>query len=119
MGERVVDAAKAIRPYLPDMLGEDAERFDLLVSGLLAQAEADPDETALRLEQLLSMPPVTARWLERVLADDQLRPPELQQHPQLGRFECPGKDFVWYPRIVGQRAPICPTHGRPLRGAAS
>ena len=116
----LLDAARAIRPYLPSLLDEsaaaevDSSLAALLASGgtedaVLAELEgheATAEWTAAFLEH--GAPPELAVVRERDFT-------ELAGHGEPVRapkYICPEGDFVWYRHAVGQQPPRCPTHGK-------
>jgi hypothetical protein len=127
----ILEAARAIRPYLPGLLvtKTDAERLDRDLAELLARSRRGEDVEGL-VEASLRQRRATFNWTAGFL--EMGRPPrmaavdaersEYAELPGAGdptradRFVCPEGDYVWYRRAVGQVAPACPTHG-PLRPA--
>ncbi|MFF3913984.1 hypothetical protein ACFYZB_10935 [Streptomyces sp. NPDC001852] len=124
----ILDAARAIRPYLPDLLSfapELATRIDDELARLL-QKGAGPDSADL-VRGVLEGNPVTEVWVSQFLEFDV--PPEFVPGGTRGsvtpgpagdgetlrpgpKFVCPvGGDFVWWRRHVGQDVPRCATHG--------
>jgi hypothetical protein len=120
---RILAAARLIRSYLGELLSAgEAETFDQLVARQLGSDVPD-EEKAQRVKTVLDSRPSTAAWLDIVVADDGLRPPELQEwesrqiEPVSGqlpvpamRYVCPQGDFDRYLRSVGQEPGRCPTH---------
>lgn len=127
--EGVLEAARAIRPYLRDLVGPaEAGTFDRRIADLLT-GPADVAATVAALRALLAGHEDTAWFLGRVLADRPLyRPPYQQSVPQrdisrpagdpgaigADRYVCPAGDYVWYRPDVGTRVPNCPDHGAAL-----
>jgi hypothetical protein len=125
--EGVLEAARAIRPYL-DRLVESPDataELDRQLAGELGQV-SDPSATARRLRILLEQHEDTAWFLDKVLADaPDHRPPYHQpgyrtrgSASPLGdptpvaaaRYNCPVRgDYVWYRPDVGTPVPRCPT----------
>lgn len=118
----VLEAARAIRPYLSDFL-------DPALAGTLdrriANQLADPAASVTELRSLLEEQEDTAWFLRRVLSDKWHRPP-YQQPPgvrdpvspggdpaliEADRYSCPRGDYVRYRPEVGSAVPDCPTHG--------
>ena len=115
--EDILAAARAIRPYLPELLAEhaaaraDARLAELLErgdeAGIVDEFEGDEnvrDWAAGFLEH--GMPPDIAAREERSFQlapgyGDAVRIPE---------FACPRGDYTWYRHAVGQTPPKCPTH---------
>ena len=125
----VLDAARAVRPYLPELVGaECAADIDARVAGLIDRASAGVDPTVDLLAALEAddrvrdwvagylwhgMPPDLAVDIERNLA----RPPgagqPLDAAPE--RFECPiGHDYTRFRRLAAQDMGSCPTHDAAL-----
>jgi hypothetical protein len=122
----IVQAARAIRPYLGNLLADDAEDFDRRVSVHLNSIEDDGREA--RLSQLLASRPETQQWTARFLelggppqvyADqERVIPGTLGIGPDapipVQVFECPHGDCTWYQPRVGAEPPTCPDHGKLL-----
>jgi hypothetical protein len=121
--EDIVDVAKKIRPYLLDLMGEEAAECDRTIAGLLAEA-LDGHDVTDRLTDVLTQSRTTHAWAARVLENDRHLPPEISQARERGyqplpgrgeafdaeKFECPSGDYVWYRMSVGDPIPACPTH---------
>jgi len=124
----VLEAARAIRPYLSELTGPAAARHDARLATLLADALAGHDVVG-ELRSVLEADDAMAAFLEEVLDDaPEFRPPDVQagfgearrnmQVPpgaigpiaDAGRHLCPRGDYVWYRRAVGAPVPLCPTH---------
>ena len=128
----VLEAARAIRPYLGDLVGAAlASAIDDRIAGEF-NSPSNPAETVSRLRALLEEHEDTAWFLTRVLADPALhRPPYLQQIRHRGiispagdpylvaadRFVCSRGDYVWYRPEIGTPVPACPTHHLALIGS--
>jgi hypothetical protein len=128
--EDLHEIARTIRPYLSELVGEQATPYDQQIARLLALAKtgADIDQ---ELSEVLSRSPAIRAWVARTLEDDLHRPPDLQPPGEstatrgtlgyqalLGsgspvaadKFCCPQGDMVWWRRSVGQDIPVCPDH---------
>jgi len=125
--EGVLEAARAIRPYL-DRLVESADAaadLDRQLAGELGQV-SDASASARRLRILLEQHEDTAWFLDRVLADaPDYRPPYHQPgHRTRGiaspagevmpiaaaQYNCPVcGNYVWYRPDVGTPVPRCRT----------
>jgi hypothetical protein len=126
MDDDLLDACRTIRPYLEELVGDEAASYDRQIARLLADAQAgahvDDELSAvlLRSEAIHS-------WVAKVLEDELHRPPDLQPTSELGnegyqplggtpsptaadKFCCREGDFVWWRRSVGASMPDCPTH---------
>lgn len=120
-------AARAIRVYLPDLIGAiEAQQMDTALAGILNADPADPDATQ-QLRVLLESTEATAAFLDGVLADrPQYRPLRVRVGGVRGytgppgnpdpafpdRYICPvNNDFVWYRNPPNATIPPCPSHG--------
>jgi hypothetical protein len=130
----IVGAARAVRPYLPELVGPAAAELDGKVARLLnGGPEGVPDPVAL--PHLLDATAATHVFLQAVLADaPHYRPPAVQldtrragyQEPpgelnpvlHLGIYVCPPGDLTWYRLSSAASVPPCPTHGPGLRRQA-
>jgi hypothetical protein len=129
----VIEAARAIRPYLPRLLGISAaaELDGRLAEELTGISDSDDlGAAAGRLRALLGGQEDTAWFLAEVLRDaPDHRPPYHQPRytrrqtggtaappsPDPGpigatRYACPHGDYVWYRPDVATPVPDCPTH---------
>jgi plasmid stabilization system protein ParE len=125
----VLEAARAIRPYLGDLIGPaKAEMMDRRIADQLNGPAAETG-VAGRLRAVLEEQEDTAWFLSRVLADaPRYRPPYQQSAYQrdiaspagdpglveADRYACPRGDYIWYQPEVGTPIPPCPTHHMPL-----
>ena|SRR5215813_7553597 len=129
MDQRLVEAARVIRPYLAGLLGiEAAAAVDAELGEILTRAASgEAVETALLT--VLKADEATSLFLDRVLDDPELRPPGLAPVVTKGysplptpeppsvradRFRCPHGDYVWYRPELGVPVRSCPTHRCPL-----
>jgi hypothetical protein len=126
----VLEAARAIRPYLKDLV-DDPVAAGILDRRIAEQltGPADRAAAATRLRALLEGQEDTAWFLNRVLTDEpHYRPPyqqptyqrdmvalagELSQ-VEADRYACPVGDYVWYRPDIGTPVPECPDHHVPL-----
>lgn len=126
--EEVLEAARVVRPYLPALVGSNADRTDRRIAELLAAAGRGEEVTTELWSALTGTPAITAFVVE-VLGDaPHFRPPEWQpRHPRgeglellpgaagpvahAGKYVCPRGDYVWYRAGIGTAVPPCPTHG--------
>jgi hypothetical protein len=121
----IIDAAKAIRLYLPDLVVDSADGLDSRLAELLGAAVPPDLEQSIR--ELLSSQPETREWTAAFLELGE--PPEVHAYPERGvlpeslpgslgdvrpvrakRFECPHRDMTFYRRYAGQSLPLCKTH---------
>jgi hypothetical protein len=129
--EGVLEGARAIRPYLSDLVGPTADRLDRRIAELLATAALGKNVVDA-LRSLLESHEATGSFVAEVLVDaPHYRPPYLQPGylrsrglqplagdvgPVLhaGKFACLHGDYVWYRPAIGTPIPPCPTHGLSL-----
>ena len=123
MDEDIIDAARTIRPYLPELVGNEADAYDREIAGLIAEAQAGHDVDG-ELLAVLSRSQATHTWAARVLENDRHLPPDIQRiadrsyEPLAGvgepvaaeRYLCPRGDYVRYRISISDPAPVCPTH---------
>jgi hypothetical protein len=127
--DAVIEAARAIRPYLDRLADSPAAALEL-DHHLADELNGRPDQpgTASRLRILLDGQQDTAWFLAEVLADaPHYRPPYHQSRYQLrqagspapagdpgpvdaARYTCPRGDYVWYRPDISTPVPDCPTH---------
>jgi hypothetical protein len=119
----MIELARAIRPCLPELVGEkQARAVDRQLADLLGSGGPEADVEA-GIDAVFRSSPEILRWVERTLDDDQLRPPHAQRTAEridgpsgdgeivdAERFQCPRGDFVWYRLSVVYPVPSCPTH---------
>ena len=121
----VLQAAKAIRPYLAELL----ERPDANAMGdrleLALNASTDTAAQQAEIRRVLSVAEPTREWL-RLYLEEQKPVAEILSiirtyHPLPGkagvvaspRYRCPVASChqMWYRREVGTEVPNCPIHG--------
>lgn len=120
------EVAKAIRPFLPELVGEQSVRLDRELATLLADPADDVPE---KIADLLRSNPSTHAWAAEALGDPLLRPPQFQDRrertfeplPGVGvpvpavRYMCPvDGNYVWYRPDVATPVPACPDHSTAL-----
>jgi hypothetical protein len=126
----VLEAARAIRPYLKDLVDDAAVAGNLdrrIAEELTGQA--DQTATADRLRALLEEHEDTTWFMSRVLTDkpryrQPYHQPTLRRDivspagdpglVEADRYACPVGDYVWYRPDVGTPIPNCPSHHIPL-----
>jgi hypothetical protein len=117
--ERMLDAGRAIRPFLRDLAPERWLEIDAALAAALADT---PD--AERVFELLTADRATAAWTVTFIADgappsaDAVRGYEplrgLGSPIRAPRFRCQHGDYLWYRRSAALAVPQCPTHRIPL-----
>jgi hypothetical protein len=127
MDEGVLEAARAIRWYLADLVGPAAEEVDRQLAEALAVTAGGGEDVEVRLRSLLNSYEGTRVFLEAVLEDaPEYRPPQVRPVFQRGlgysplpgeqgpidadKFCCTYADYVWYRQGVGVPIPECDTH---------
>jgi hypothetical protein len=123
--DSVLEAGRAIRWYLPSLVGEEAPQLDREIADLLNAARRGED-VADQVVDLLAARTATHVWAAQLLGDPGLRPPEVRGLQDRGfqglagepgivdamKYICPEGDYVWYRLSVGDPVEECPTHGR-------
>jgi hypothetical protein len=119
MDERLaLRVARAIRPHLPDLLGDQADEVDGDLARLLKRSdqgqEVEPD-----VMRVIGRHAETREWADRLLAvargDHAFAPaPGPVQYIPPSRWACPrfvecGTEFLRY--SSGEIVPACPVHG--------
>jgi hypothetical protein len=113
--EAILNCACSIRPFLPELMGDEAAAFDQQLADLLAQAQAgQPVET--QILELLKNNPKTRQWAAECLASQRVskgfdRLPGSSGAVAAQKYVCPQGDYIWYRRSSGIPVPVCPTHG--------
>src|SRR3954463_10135018 len=117
MEDPILEAARAIRPYLAELLPADtATELDGTLAALLEHRAAG------ELRDVLARFPRTREWTSEFLAYG--LPPEVAVLRESGttsppghgdpvgvpKYVCPSGDFTFYRHAVGQPVPACPTH---------
>jgi hypothetical protein len=125
MAEEVLEVARAIRPYLPALVGDGAAELDAAIADRLALAR-DDEQVADQLVDLLARSPETHAWAAQMLNDPELLPPEVSGLRDRGmlagdagpidavRYRCPQGDYVFYRLGLEDVPGPCPTHGSSL-----
>jgi hypothetical protein len=118
----VYDAARALRPQLDKMLGEErASPLKRAIDEHLRLAE-EGEEVDERILEFLTRDPAVRSWLRTALLDESTRgltrdsgsqsPPGDPGHVRATHFVCPKDDcnFDWCLRRIGRPVPACPVH---------
>lgn len=126
--EDVLEAARLIQPYLPDLLGTEAEAVDRALAALLAKAATGEAVENPILELLAERDP-TREWAQQFLID-KMPPPVMRAYDPLAdsqsvinanTFVCtvPACPRIWHRPKAGIAPPVCPEHKIPLVPAQS
>jgi len=117
----LAEAARAVRPYLSELVGGEATQIDTEIASLLESARTGTDVTealSARLEWPAALRDWVAAFLDLGGPVDVVRPalrsyyplPGARQESLARRFACPEGDYVWYSVGMARRPPECPTH---------
>jgi hypothetical protein len=133
--DEILEAARLIRPHLPELLGNKAPVLDAQLAELLARAESGEDVIS-SIFSALNRYPTTREWFaNRVHPQSRASKPEpkpdygdhsagnedygsLPGHMEpvnASKYMCPEGDFAWYCLSVAEEVPTCPIHGVDLR----
>jgi len=113
--QEVLDAARAIRPHLPDLVGDKAGEMDEQLQRLLTRSEAG-ETVKIDILRVLSQQDATRQW-----ANDLLKVPQRDrsyeglpgkvQKVSVPKYVCPrGDGTPWYRFSIGDQVPLCPNH---------
>jgi hypothetical protein len=123
--EEILDGARAIRPHLETLIGEEANRVDCELSELLAEAQVGQRVTTHVLH-VLARHEVTRKWLADYVKEKKDQQDEANRLKSfdllvgnhtplpLPLFRCPQGDYDWPRPAVGIPVPECPNHHIPL-----
>lgn len=113
--DKILEGARLIRSYLPELLGDQAPAVDRDIAALLALAQQGEtvDEPLLTL---LKDHEATYLWMGEYLSTQQVAKgfeplPGRSGAIAAPKYTCPQGDYVWYQRSAGQPIPHCPSHG--------
>lgn len=124
----VLEAARVIQPYLPDLLGAEAATVDRALTALLAKAAAG-EAVDHPILALLAERDATREWANQFLID-KMPPPVTRSYDPLAGSQsvidantfvctvsaCPR---IWHRPKAGIAPPVCPEHKIPLVPAQS
>lgn len=124
--EDILQSAKAARPYLYHLIGEEAIALEEELDHLISRADRGEDVDNLILE-LFRKHDASREWMKSALepGEEVLRkytplPGQPKPVPATTRFICQvqGCEFIWVRRHVRQGIPPCPQHNRDLEPAS-
>ena len=125
LSEDIIQAARAIRPYLVHLLSDQtrADKVGEWLDTLLAQAQSGVNIDNLILDAIAQNPEIR-EWMnkalkpvdESALKGDPRLPGKPGPVPATQKFICQenGCTFTWTRRYATQPVPPCPQHNRPL-----
>ena len=113
--DQALEACRALRPLLPQLVPDLADQIDPQLAQLLNQPDLEDNSRVDRLVAVVDAYPETKRWFDQFL--DHLTPkggfaglagdPAFSSAPA---YLCPvGNDYTWY-REGNEDVPLCPTH---------
>lgn len=113
--EDVLEGARSIRPYLPELLRSEAEQVDQQLADLLKKAKAG-QQVDQQILELLKSHRKTHDWMAVFLSPKQASKGYQRLPGNIGavsaqKFVCPEGDYVWYRRTARTPVPSCPNHG--------
>ena len=113
---QVLEAARTLRPVLPQLLdAEAAEAVDRQLAQWLNQTDLDENTQVDRLLEILESHTQTQTWWNNFLENNtaiQKSYSGLAGDPSLQsatKYVCPHNDYTWY-REDNSPIPLCPTH---------
>ena len=126
--EDVLEAARVIQPYLPDLLGTEAATVDQALASKVAKV-ASGEVGVNSILELLAERDTTREWAQKFLID-KIPPPVMRNYDPLAGSQsiidantfvcevpdCPG---IWHRPKAGIAPPLCPEHKIPLVPAQS
>lgn len=120
--EVILEGARTIRSYLPELVGAEAETIDSQLASLLARSEKEEKTDNLILD-LLAQHKATKKWMRDYLnaASPTARLDVLRAYSRPGgdpspipaqRYVCPvDANVVWFKQFEGEEILICKDHG--------
>lgn len=124
--QEILEAARVLRSYLPDLIGDEAEAVDAGLASAVAAQKPDMISAA-DIVELVRTDPRTRKWMDEYLdaEDENTRMAVLRTFSQPSgnpdpipsqKYVCPiDCDTVWYRQFAGQDIPICETNGHKVR----
>jgi hypothetical protein len=124
MDEDVVDVARIVRSYLPELVGDQAGVYDVQLRALLDRV-IEGQDVGDELYSVLTRSQTVHDWVAQVLGNHEHLPPELQpvaeleyqalpglrSPPDAQRYVCPvDGNYVWFRPFVGVPIPQCMDH---------
>jgi hypothetical protein len=119
----IVEAGRAIRPYLKELIPEDAEAVDQELAKYVDEPQTTGASSAKAILAILRKREPTRTWLAKMLATSESRefptsvtrsfepPPGRPDAVSARKYVCPQGDMVWYRMSAGSPIPKCTKHG--------
>lgn len=121
----LLEAAKSIRPFLPQLLNEQAQEVDQQLADLILRCQAG-ELLENQITSLLASHDATRQWMREFLDSDAALTRSKGFNPLPGipnidapRYVCPEGDYIWHHIDSSDPIPICPTHHCSLRRGES
>ncbi|EKU96550.1 hypothetical protein Lepto7375DRAFT_0012 [Leptolyngbya sp. PCC 7375] len=123
--EELLEAAKSVRQFLPQMLDQQkAQKLDRQLSLLIGQYQAG-ESSDEDIAELLESDETISTWIEKYLSAKIFQDrgsmhgiwENLPGLPIVSapRYICPYDDYIWHHIDGSDPIPHCPTHDCPLR----
>lgn len=110
----LLEAVKTIRPFLSQLLDQEAQAVDSQLAALIARNQAGESVDHL-ITELLTQYQDTRKWMKQFLQKRSNRDfcplPGLPSEISAPKYTCPvGDDYTWYRLDISDPIPLCPTH---------
>jgi hypothetical protein len=130
--EPLFAAAREVRPFLTDLLGQEAAAVDEALARILLSTQSSADKLS-QIQAVFGEDDRLTDWIGQFIEEGSI-PPEVAGRAIRGagyvdvpgdvgyrpgvRFNCPKGDYTRYLLRQGEPLPPCPTHGLALVRAA-
>ncbi|MEM0979124.1 MAG: hypothetical protein AAGH78_02515 [Cyanobacteria bacterium P01_H01_bin.58] len=116
----LLEAAKSIRPFLPQLLNEQAQKVDQQLADFIIRYQ-EGEQVENQIISLLASYDATRQWMREFLGVDAALARSKGYSPLPGipkidapRYACPEGDYIWHHIDSSDPIPTCPTHNCPL-----
>ncbi|NEZ55825.1 hypothetical protein [Adonisia turfae] len=116
LSAKILEAAKIIRQFLPNLLESQASEFDQQLADLINRHQAG-EPLVNQITSLLASNSETCKWMHDFLGTDSTRTRGGEFSPLPGlpnidapRYVCPENDYIWHHIDGSDPIPNCPTH---------
>jgi hypothetical protein len=110
MDNDLLELARTIRPYLPDLVAEQAPGYDRQIASLLSLANSGADVSD-QVTEILTRAPAIRNWIGLVIEDDLRRPPEFQGREEALQAERGFDPLPGSGEPIDAQKYICPEDG--------